>query len=246
MYQNTTRESDERRRAMRPSSAPRGRGSTGDAEGLRQALRLSQARVARLASAVEAEEGALVQAALAEAEAATAARVASARAAREAEHKLQMRVGQARQLLKQEQGKLHEVVQGDRARLALAVDQGVTDYFTGARSLRMERRAVQGVAAGAAQPGSTLYRLRDEERRLDEACRTLRAEMDAMAIDEVCAACARTMASPWPRRAGLLTPLATLLARRRWRRSRIRSLPKPCGDTMSDRRRACSDPQLAQ
>lgn len=162
-----------------------------DAEALQAALKLSTARVRRLAAAVEAEEGALVQAALAEAEVAAVVNSsgAGARAAKNAEQRLHTRVGQSKQLLQTERKKLQDALRSDgdnarRQQLALAVEQGVDEYYSDVRAMRRERREVAGAASGAAQPGSMLRRLREEERRLDDAVRSLRAEIDALEVDE--------------------------------------------------------------
>ena len=171
-------------------------GEAADVEALSQSLRLARARVRRLEAAVEAEEAALVQVSLTEAEVDAAAGPAAALAARQAEAKLQSRVGQTRQLLDKEKAQLRAALSeqapgGGGRQLALAVGQGVDDYFADVRQVRTERRAVQGAAANLAQPGSHLHRLREEERRLDDAVRSLRAEIDAMAVDEEAAAGSR-------------------------------------------------------
>ena len=102
-----------------------------DPEAIVVALKLSTARVRRLAAAVEAEEAALVQAALMEAEVMAAARGSSstASAARHTEQQLEARVRRTSQLLQEETQKLQASLQShDNQKLALAVEQGVDDY----------------------------------------------------------------------------------------------------------------------
>ena len=158
-----------------------------DPEAIVVALKLSTARVRRLAAAVEAEEGALVQAALMEAEVMAAARGSSstASAARHTEQQLEARVRRTSQLLQEETQKLQSSLQShDNQKLALAVEQGVDDYYDDLRTMRRERRAVAGVGG---DPGTMVRRLREEERRLDDAVRSLRAEIDALEADEMAA-----------------------------------------------------------
>jgi hypothetical protein len=158
-----------------------------DPEAIVVALKLSTARVRRLAAAVEAEEAALVQAALMEAEVMAAARGSSstASAARHTEQQLEARVRRTSQLLQEETQKLQASLQShDSQKLALAVEQGVDDYYDDLRTMRRERRAVAGVGG---DPGTMVRRLREEERRLDDAVRSLRAEIDALEADEMAA-----------------------------------------------------------
>ena len=166
--------------------------TAGDAEAIASALKLTTARVRRLAAAIEAEEGALVQGALVEAEVVAAARSSNVPGSRPHEQRLQARVGQTRQLLRAERSKLQEDLAHGNTQLALAIEHGVDEYYSDVRGLRRERREVQGAAAGAAQPGSELYRLREEERRLGDAVRSLSAEIEALATEEAAAVASRS------------------------------------------------------
>ena len=179
--------------AHRRAEAPKHADEAADAEALAASLKLASARVRRLEAAVEAEESALVQLSLTEAELAVAAAGSSdrQRTTRQVEQKLQGRVGHARQLLAAEKARLRTSLGHGNTQLALAVEQGVDTYFTDMHAMRAERRAAQNTAARVAQPGSMLRRLHEEERRLGDAVRSLRAEIDELSADEHAAAASR-------------------------------------------------------
>ena len=90
----------------------------------------------------------------------------TASAARHTEQQLEARVRRTSQLLQEETQKLQSSLQShDNQKLALAVEQGVDDYYDDLRTMRRERRAVAGVGG---DPGTMVRRLREEERRLDD------------------------------------------------------------------------------
>ena len=163
-----------------------------DFEAIAAAFRCSSARVRRLIVAVEAEEGALVHAAVAEVAAVTRSAGGGSRASKHTEQQLNTRLRRSRQLLQEERRMLQDALHSsdDRARrrqLAVAVENGTSQYFSDVRAVRQQHVEVTGATAGAAQPGSTLRRLREEERRLDEAVGSLQAEIHSVEVDEVAA-----------------------------------------------------------
>ena len=152
--------------------------SSEELEGL---LHNARARVRRLAAAVEPEEGTLVHTALTEAEEHAAAeqgpaRPGGAKGPRPTEQRLKAQITHAEDLLKKEHAKFKTLLDDGNVRLALAVEQGVDDYYTDVRTVRRGKQPTTSAS-------TTLRRLHEERSRLSEACRSLAEERDALAAE---------------------------------------------------------------
>lgn len=128
-------------------------------------------RVRRLQAALAAEERLLTESAI-EALSTPTPTADEARAVRGAEaaelRHLEKQIRHARQRLVESNGKLREALTDDRSLLALAVEDGVNNYFAETHQLRVNLREQHVAAAGAALPSSARSKLREEETRLQE------------------------------------------------------------------------------
>lgn len=196
----SAREAERLRRTRLGSTAP-------DEEALEGELRASSVRVRRLVAAVEAEEASLVASALQETAWGPPTSADERRAARQAEsaqlRRLAAKFATARQRLQDERKGLRESLEDERTKLALALSHGVDDYYENSRTLRRERRAVEGAAAG----GAGLRALQEQKAKLGGALRSLSAELEALEKDERKAVEARReLKSALFRREGALEP----------------------------------------
>ena len=155
--------------------------SSNDAIALEDELRQTTARVHKLAAAVEAEEAALVRTTLAEAEmvAASQFRPGSSRSSM-TEGQLMAKVSQAEQLLRAEHAKLKESLADPNVQLALAVEQGVDDYYGDVHMLRRRTNPAHGLSSNAATPAASLNKIKQERERLQDAVRSLAIETEAL------------------------------------------------------------------
>ena len=158
--------------------------SSTDAEGLHGAIKAALRTLKKLAASIDEEERLLVQAGITEADIAASVQKVNVQAVVHAERQLEQRVRRSKHLLEGERKKLRESVGSDsNSRLALAVEQGVNEYYGDVHSTRQEQWECIGARDGAARPGSLLRQLREDERRLDDAVRTLRADINALERD---------------------------------------------------------------
>ena len=134
-------------------------------------LMQTKLRVRRLQAALAAEERLLTESAI-EALSTPTPTADEARAVRGAEaaelRHLEKQIRHARQRLVESNGKLREALTDDRSLLALAVEDGVNNYFAETHQLRVNLREQHVAAAGAALPSSARSKLREEETRLQE------------------------------------------------------------------------------
>ncbi|KAL1525598.1 hypothetical protein AB1Y20_020452 [Prymnesium parvum] len=134
-------------------------------------LQQAKLRVRHLQSAISIEEGKLVHAAIEAMHTMTPKLTTEElRSARGAEavalKKLGSQIKQARERLEESRHKLREMLSDERTVLALAVEQGVKEYYSDSHKVRNAIRENQLELEGATLPGSAVSRLREEEKRL--------------------------------------------------------------------------------
>lgn len=152
-----------------------------DPEQIEAELKASRSRVQRLAAQIEAEEGALVRSTLTEAEITAAARRRVPTTAME--QQLMARVAQAEQLLRAEHDKLRAALEDPNVQLALAVEQGVDNYYSDVHTLRRRNNPAHGLNPASANAGAKLRKLTKERERLGDAVRSLTAETEMLAAE---------------------------------------------------------------
>ena len=159
-----------------------------EVEALEGKLFTANQRLKQLQAAISAEEGTLVRAAMAEAEENAAAerrgKPSALAGPRPTEERLRARVAQAQELLKQEHAKFKTLMDNGSVQLALAVEQGVGDYYSDVRTVRRSGNPVHSDnPAAIAAAGSQLKKLNAERTRLAEAVRKLNEESDALTAE---------------------------------------------------------------
>ena len=114
------------------------------------------------------------------------------------------RVTQAEQLLKAEHERLRSALEDPNVKLALAVEQGVDDYYSDVHTLRKANNIAHGLNPASASAGANLRKLTKERDRVSDAVRSLTAETEMLEAEaRIIVESKRELAAALKRRDGM-------------------------------------------